>query len=102
VVALVTWASGVDPSAPTPAGVFAAVAEPSAAFDSPQRLADARTATLPQPSAGAITQRSRRRMGRAAGRTDRAGRHVMSTKLHAWAVRRTSSSATDYREEIPG
>jgi hypothetical protein len=36
--------------------VFAAVAEPSAAFDSPQRLADARTATLPQPSAGAITR----------------------------------------------
>jgi hypothetical protein len=54
--ALVTWASGVDPSAPAPAGVFAAVAEPSAAFDSPERLADAQTATLPQPTAGAITR----------------------------------------------
>jgi hypothetical protein len=54
--ALVTWASGVDPSAPAPAGVFAAVAEPSAAFDSPERLADAHTATLPQPTAGAITR----------------------------------------------
>jgi hypothetical protein len=54
--ALVTRASGVDPSAPTSASVFAAVAEPGAAFDSPERLADAQTATLPQPSAGAITR----------------------------------------------
>jgi hypothetical protein len=53
--ALVTWASGRDPSAPTPAGVFAAVAEPSGAFGAPQQLADAQTATLPQPTAGAIT-----------------------------------------------
>jgi hypothetical protein len=36
--------------------VFAAVAEPSAAFDWPQQLADGQTATLPQPSAGAITR----------------------------------------------
>jgi len=54
--ALVTWASGADPSAavPPPAGVFATVAEPGAAFTTPQLLADARAATLPQPTAGAI------------------------------------------------
>jgi hypothetical protein len=53
--ALVTWASGIDPSAPAPTGVFAAVAEPSGAFGAPQARADAQTATLPQPTAGAIT-----------------------------------------------
>jgi len=53
--ALVSWASGTDPSAPTPAGVFAAVAEPGGAFGAPQQLADAQTATLPQPTAGAIS-----------------------------------------------
>jgi hypothetical protein len=52
---LVSWASGADPSAPTPAGVFAAVAEPGGAFGSSQQLADAQTATLPQPTAGALT-----------------------------------------------
>jgi hypothetical protein len=54
--ALVSWASGADPSAPVapPAGVFAAVAEPAAAFGPPQLLADARTATLPQDTAAAI------------------------------------------------
>jgi hypothetical protein len=35
--------------------VFAAVAEPSGAFAAPQMLADARTATLPQPTAAAMT-----------------------------------------------
>jgi hypothetical protein len=53
---LVTWAAGVDPSAPTPAGVFASLAEPGASFASPQQLADSQAATLPQPTAGAITE----------------------------------------------
>ena len=53
--ALVSWASGANPSAPTPSGVFATVAAASGAFAAPQQLADARTATLPQPTAGAIT-----------------------------------------------
>jgi hypothetical protein len=53
--ALVTWASAASPSAAAPAGLFAAVAEPSAAFGTPQQVADAQTATLPQPTAGAIT-----------------------------------------------
>jgi hypothetical protein len=53
--ALVAWASGNDPSAPTPAGVFAATAEPGRAFGAPQALADARGATLPQPTAAAIS-----------------------------------------------
>jgi len=54
--ALVTWASGNDPSAPVAplAGVFAAVAEPGAAFGVAQLLAGADNATLPQPTAGAI------------------------------------------------
>ena len=52
--AMVTWASGAVPSAPAPTGVFAAVAEPGAAFTAPQLLADARSATLPQPTAAAI------------------------------------------------
>ena len=56
--ALVTWASGVDPSAQSPAGVFASVADPAGAFGAPQLLADARTATLPQPTAAAITSSS--------------------------------------------
>jgi hypothetical protein len=56
--ALVTWASGRDPSASTPAGVFAAVADASGTFGAPQLLADAQTATLPQPTAGAITPSS--------------------------------------------
>jgi hypothetical protein len=52
----VTWASGADSSASSapPAGVFAAVAEPAAAFAAPELLADARTATLPQRTAAAI------------------------------------------------
>jgi hypothetical protein len=53
--ALVTWASGIGSSTTAPTGVFAAVAEPSGAFAAPQMLADARTATLPQPTAAAIT-----------------------------------------------
>ena len=53
--ALVTWASGADPSAPAPSGVFAAVAEPSSGFGAPQLLAGPGTATLPQATAGAIT-----------------------------------------------
>jgi hypothetical protein len=54
--ALVTWASGNDPSAAVPplAGVFAVTAEPGAAFGVPQLLASAQTATLPQPTGGAI------------------------------------------------
>jgi hypothetical protein len=56
--ALVTWAAGVDPSAPAPAGVFAAVADPIGPFGAPQLLADAQTATLPQPTAAAITASS--------------------------------------------
>jgi hypothetical protein len=54
--ALVTWASGADPSAPTPAGIFAAVAEPGGSFRSPQLLADVKTATLPQPTGGAVSR----------------------------------------------
>ena len=55
--ALVTWAAGVDPSspAPAPAGVFAAVADPSGAFGAPELLADAQTAALPQPTGAAVT-----------------------------------------------
>ena len=53
--ALVTWASGVDPSAPAPSGIFAAIAEPSSGFGAPQLLAGPDTATLPQATAGAIT-----------------------------------------------
>jgi hypothetical protein len=53
--ALVTWASATDPSAPGPAGVFAAVAEAGAGFGAPEQLATAQNATLPQPTAGAIT-----------------------------------------------
>jgi hypothetical protein len=56
--ALVTWASASDPVAPTISGVFATVAEASGAFGPPQLLADAPTATLPQPTAGAITPRA--------------------------------------------
>jgi hypothetical protein len=56
--ALVTWAAGVDPSAPAPAGVFATVADATGAFGAPQLLADAQTATLPQPTAAAITASS--------------------------------------------
>jgi hypothetical protein len=56
--ALVTWAAGVDPSAPALAGVFATVADATGAFGAPQLLADTRTATLPQPTAAAITASS--------------------------------------------
>jgi hypothetical protein len=56
--ALVTWAAGVDPSAPAPAGVFASVADPAGAFGAPQLLADVQTATLPQPTAAAINSSS--------------------------------------------
>jgi hypothetical protein len=54
--ALVTWASGIASLATAPTGVFAAVAEPSGAFAAPQLLGDSRTATLPQPTAAAITR----------------------------------------------
>jgi hypothetical protein len=54
----VTWAAGVDPSAPAPAGVFAAVADPTGPFGAAQLLAGAQTATLPQPTAAAITASS--------------------------------------------
>jgi hypothetical protein len=54
--ALVSWASGADPSNPTaPSGVFAVIVDAAGAFGIPQQLADARTATLPQPTAPAIT-----------------------------------------------
>jgi hypothetical protein len=53
--ALVSWASAADPSAPAPTGVFASIAEGSGGFGAPQQLADARTATLPQPIGAAIT-----------------------------------------------
>ena len=56
--ALVSWASGVNPSIPGPAGVFAAAADASGAFGPPQLLADAQTATLPQPTGAAITPTS--------------------------------------------
>ena len=56
--ALVSWASGLNPSAPTPTGVFATIAEASGAFGAPQLLADAQTATLPQPTGAAITSDS--------------------------------------------
>jgi hypothetical protein len=52
--ALVSWASGIG-STTAPTGVFAAVAESSGGFAAPQMLADSRTATLPQPTAAAIT-----------------------------------------------
>ena len=78
--ALVTWAAGVDPSAPAPAGVFAAVADPMGAFGGPQLLAGAQTATLPQPTAAAITAAfGPGGLGGAARRTDSAhGRAVRS------------------------
>jgi hypothetical protein len=54
--ALVSWASGADPADPSsPAGVFDVVAEPSSTFSTPHQLADAQGATLPQPTAAAIT-----------------------------------------------
>jgi hypothetical protein len=56
--ALVSWASGTDPSTPAPAGVYAAIAESSGAFGTPQQLADGHAATLPQPTAAAITSTS--------------------------------------------
>jgi hypothetical protein len=56
--ALVNWASGLNPSAPAPTGVFATVADASGAFGAPQLLADAQTATLPQPTGAATTSAS--------------------------------------------
>jgi hypothetical protein len=53
--ALVAWASGVDPSANTPAGVFAVLAAPTGGFGAPELLAAAPAATLPQPTGAAIT-----------------------------------------------
>jgi hypothetical protein len=53
--ALVSWASGVDPSTPTPTGVFAALAPPTGGFEAPELLATAQTATLPQPTGAAVT-----------------------------------------------
>ena len=52
--ALVSWASGVDPSTPGPSGVFAATSDASGVFGAPQPLAGAQTATLPQPTGAAI------------------------------------------------
>jgi hypothetical protein len=56
--ALVSWASGVDPSTQAPLGVFAAASDASGLFGAPQLLADARTATLPQPTGAAIAAAS--------------------------------------------
>jgi hypothetical protein len=56
--ALVSWASGVDPSTPAPAGVFVAISDASGSFGAPQLLADAQTATLPQPTWAAIAATS--------------------------------------------
>ena len=56
--ALVSWASGVDPSTPAPAGVFAAVSDASGSFGAPQLLADAQIAMLPQPTGAAIAATS--------------------------------------------
>lgn len=55
--ALVAWASAPDPSAPGPAGVFVTLAGPSGPFMAPEQLADAQTATLPQPIGAAIGAR---------------------------------------------
>jgi hypothetical protein len=53
--ALVTWASGTDPSAPVAlAGVFAVLAEPGAPYGVPQLLSGSDNATLPQPTGAAI------------------------------------------------
>jgi hypothetical protein len=52
--ALVSWASGIVPSSASPSGVFAALAEPTGGFAAPELLADAQTATLPQPTGAAI------------------------------------------------
>jgi hypothetical protein len=56
--ALVSWAAGINPSAPAPTGVFAVIADASGAFGAPQLLADAQTATLIQPTGAAITPSS--------------------------------------------
>jgi hypothetical protein len=45
---------GVDASTPAPSGVFAAVSDASGSFGGPMLLADAPTATLPQPTGVAI------------------------------------------------
>jgi hypothetical protein len=52
--ALVSWASGTDPSNPTsPVGVFATLAASSGAFEAPQQLAA--TPTVAQPTGAAVT-----------------------------------------------
>jgi hypothetical protein len=51
--ALVSWASGVDPSNPTPVGVFATLAPPSGAFEAPQPLDS--TPRVAQPTGAAVT-----------------------------------------------
>jgi hypothetical protein len=56
--ALVTWASGLNPSVPAPTGLFAATSNSSGVFGAPQLLADAQTATLPQPTGAAISSAS--------------------------------------------
>ena len=56
--ALVSWASGADPSTQAPSGVFAAVSDASGSFSAPQLLADAGSATLPQPTGAAIAPTS--------------------------------------------
>ena len=53
--ALVSWASATNPSAAQPAGVFATTAHGGGAFGAPEQLADAQTATLPQPIGAAIS-----------------------------------------------
>jgi hypothetical protein len=50
--ALVSWASGVDPSGPTPTGVFAALAPPSGAFAAPEQLAT--SPMVAQPTGAAV------------------------------------------------
>ena len=52
--ALVSWASGPDPTNPTtPVGVFATLAPPSGAFEAPQLLDG--TARVAQPTGAAVT-----------------------------------------------
>ena len=56
--ALVSWASGVDPSTQAPSGVYAAISDASGSFSAPQLLAGAPSATLPQPTGAAIAPTS--------------------------------------------
>jgi hypothetical protein len=49
---------GPHPSVPAPTGLFAATSDSSGDFGAPQLLADAQTATLPQPTGAAISSAS--------------------------------------------